>query len=1063
MMKSIARCLLVPVLLVLPAFATVTVTSPAKSTAVTSPVHFVATATSTCAKGVAAMGVYVNDKLIYTVKAKELNTEIALALGAQHTVVEEWDKCGGASVETVNLTVVSRKTTVKISADPASVKAGASSVLKVVAADATKVTVAGTDGSSYTLADTGGSETVSPHATTTYTATAVGAAATVTSKTTITVTVPAPTVSIKANPTSIVAGSASMLSVVAAYATKVTILGSDGSSYTLAATGGTESVSPTATTTYTVKAVGAKSTVTSKATVTVTAPPAPTISITANPTSINSGSASSLTVVAENSTKVTITGSNGTSYSLPATGGVQSVSPTATTTYTATAVGPKVTTTAKAVVTVTAAPAPTVTLQAVPPSIVTGGSSVLTVTTTNATSVTLTGSDGSTYKMSSSGGTQSVSPTATTKYTATAFGATSGVSVQAAATVTVGAKAITSMAVTASSTDFRLGASQQFTATATYNDNSTADVTATAAWTVANLAVATVDSSGLVTSVASGSTTVAASLNGITGSAPFTVAIASGTGVNVPTWHFDTYRSGLNSNELSLSTTNVSSQTFGKLFSYIVNGYAYAQPLLVSGVTINGSVHNVLYVATETDDVYAFDADNFGSGAPLWHVSLLQSGETPDNPGSSSAIQPTIGVTSTPVIDLSSNPTTTNTMYVVSKQTASGGSFFRLNALDITTGAQKFGGPVKISASVPATNSASNKGVQTLTTACIQRSALLEAYGNIYFGFGSCHTGWLLGYSASTLAQTGVFNASPNLNGEGQWASAGGVWMGGGGPASNGDGSVYITTGNGPWDGKTAWSDSVLQLNPTTLAVQSYFTPQYYQYMDCADGDLASGGLMLIPGSSPPMGLAGAKTGWMYLVNTAHLGGEQANDAGALDTLIFEPDLSAPYSKSCTDATKNTIQASDYEIYSTAAYFNGSVYQGITADAVDIPAGLRQFTLSGTTLTPSTYTAFGNEQNIRGTTPFISSNGASDGVIWMIDQGLPLGNSSPITATLRAFDPTNLSTELYNSNINPSDAPGYGIKFTTPIVANGKVYISTGHNLTTAATPQGEIDVYGLN
>ena len=658
----------------------------------------------------------------------------------------------------------------------------------------------------------------------------------------------------------------------------------------------------------------------------------------------------------------------------------------------------------------------------------------------------------------------------TTTVTATLGG------VSGSANFTVTAPALKSIKISPSSASIVYGSTQQFTATAGYTDGSTTDVSATAAWSVANTAVATIDSNGLATAVAVGSTKATAMLNGVSASAAITVTAPGSTGVNIPTWHGDTLRSGLNDNEQSLTTANVNSQTFGKLFTYSVNGYAYAQPLLMSGVTINGAVHNVLYVATETNDVYAFDADNSGAGGGLlWHKSLNQSGETPDNVGSTSSIYPTIGITGTPVIDPA-----TNIMYVVSKHTPSkGATFFRLSALDITTGNQALGGPVVISASIPTTETSEfPTGFQTLTTSCIQRTALLEAYGNIYFGFGSCHSGWMLAYDAQTLLQTGIFNSSPNLDGEGTWASAGGVWMGGGGPASNGDGYVYMTTGNGPWDGQTAFSDSILQFvpptlsssSPTTMQPASYFTPQDYQYMDCSDGDLASGGLLLIPNSN--MALAGAKTARMYLVNTANLGGMQANDTGAFDTLLFESDLSPSFSKTCTDTTSSfgtlshKIQASSYEIYSTAAYFNGSVYQGITAEAANIPAGLRQFTLSGNTLTPSTYTAYGNDQQIRGTTPFISANGNSDGVVWMLDQNEPLGASgySPGIAVLRAFDPNNLGApELYDSNMNSSDAPGYGIKFTSPIVANGKVYIATGTTLETATSQTGEIDVYGLN
>lgn len=876
------------------AFATVKVTSPSAGSTVTSPVQYLATATApSCSKGVASMGIYVDNKLIYVAKGDKLDTAIKLAKGSEHTVVEEWDKCGKASVSTINLTVVTAKpATVAISAAPASISAGNSSVVSVTATNASQVILTGSNGTSYILGVTGGTEVVSPAATTTYTATATG-------------------------------------------------------------TSGTK--------------------VAAKATVTVTASQAPTVTIAANPTSIVLGSSSMLTVGATHATEVGVSGSDGSSYSFGATGGKTSVTPTSTTTYTATATG--------------------------------------------------------------AGGKISM----------------------ASATVTVGTKTLKSIAVAPNSSSFAMGTTQQFTATATYSDNSTGNVTTTASWSIANSSVASITDNGVASANAAGATRAIASLGGVSGTAAFSVTVAPGTAVNVPTWHFDTYRSGLNGNEASLSPVNVNSKTFGKMFSYLIDGYAYAQPLLVSDITIQGSQHNVLYVATQYDSVYAFDADNYGTGVPLWKVSLLQPGETPATSG---PIVPFEGVTSTPAIDL-----TTNTLYVVSKHHASSGSFFRLNALDITTGAQKFGGPVKISASVPATNSSSVDGVQTLTTACTQRSALLLAYGNVYFGFGSCPVGWLLGYDAQTLKQTGVFNASPNLNGEGEYASAGGVWMGGGGPASNGDGNVYATTGNGPWDGKTAWSDSVLKFSPT-LAILDYFTPEIYQYMDCSDGDLASGGLLLIPGTT--QALAGGKLGYLYLVNTTNLGQEQAGDAGALWTGAFEPDLNPPNSKGCLDAngTTYTIEFNHYEVYGTSAYFNGSIYLGVTAEAAGIQAGLRGFELSGNSLKAGSYSSYGTQQEIRGTTPFVSANGTTSGIVWMLDQGLPLQSSAsgaPATATLRAFDPNNLATEYYDSNMNASDQPGYGIKFTSPIVANGKVYISTGHDVTTATNPQGEIDVYGLN
>jgi hypothetical protein len=626
-------------------------------------------------------------------------------------------------------------------------------------------------------------------------------------------------------------------------------------------------------------------------------------------------------------------------------------------------------------------------------------------------------------------------------------------------TVSGTTKPISSIAVTPRAASFATGSTEQFTATATYSDGSTANITSTATWSMGNTSVATISPSGLATGIASGTSSVMAEKGGITGRVVASVTVAAGTGVDVPMWHVDTNRSGLNANETSLTPSNVAPLSFGKLFSYAVDGYVYGEPLLMSGITVNGAAHNVIYVATEHDSVYAFDADNYDTGAPLWQVSLLQTvGGVTETPITVGPIQPYQGVTSTPVIDPS-----TNTIYVVSEQSLSGHSTFRLNALDITTGAQKFGGPITIQASVPGTNSDSVNGVVSLTTSCIQRTALLLANGNVYMGFGSCHSGWLLAYDASTLVQTGVFNSSPNLDGEGQYASAGGVWMGSGGPVADSAGNIYITTGNGPWDGKTAFADSILKFN-ATLTLQDYFTPDDYAFMDCDDGDLGAGGLILIPGTTEVV--AGGKTGMMYMANTTNLGQESANDAGITQELFWGTGLINAYSSTCTDTISGTAMINSYEIFGTPAYFNGSLYLGVTPTATGVPAGIRQFSYSGGMLTPGAVTAPSVQEGTRGTTPFISADGTSNGILWMIDTGLPLQNTNgngTTTATLRAYDVTNLSNELYNSSTNSADVPGYGIKFSSPVVANGRVYITTGHDLTTVPNPQGEIDVYGLH
>ena len=649
----------------------------------------------------------------------------------------------------------------------------------------------------------------------------------------------------------------------------------------------------------------------------------------------------------------------------------------------------------------------------------------------------------------------------------------SGVSGTATLTVATVARVLKSIAVTPASASITMGLTQQFTATGTYTDGSTGDVGATATWSIANQAVATVNTAGLVSGIAAGSSTLSANIGGVTGSAPFSVTVAAASAASVLTWHFDNNRTGLNSTETSLTPANVSSQTFGKLFSYQVDGYMYAEPVLKSNVTIGGKVHNVVYVSTENDSVYAFDADSYGTGAPLWQVSLLLTGETPLTNG---PIKPVEGVTSTPVIDPS-----TNTIYVVSSQTSSSsGSTFRLHALDIATGAEKFGGPAQLNVSAAATNGDSQGGVQILTTSCIQRAALLLANGNIYMGFASCHSGWLVAYSASTLAQAGVFNASTILNGEGPYASAGGIWMGAGGPVADSAGNVYVTTGNGPWNGTNAWGDSFLKFPPTptagangTMQPIDYFTPSIYQYMDCQDSDLAAGGLLLIPGSNQLLG--GGKTGTMFLVNSGTLGHESATDAGVTKEQVWGaglPNGGTYTSIPCLDVngTSYTAQIASYEIFGTPAYYNNSVYLGVTPTSSTAPGGVRQFD-SGT-LTPSAMTQPTINQGTRGTSPFISSSGTTNGIVWMIDQGYPIQNtnkepgtgtaSPPTNATLYAYNADQFPTELYDSSKNLGDTPGYGIKFSSPIVANGKVYISTAHDLVTVTNPHGEIDVYGL-
>jgi hypothetical protein len=667
-------------------------------------------------------------------------------------------------------------------------------------------------------------------------------------------------------------------------------------------------------------------------------------------------------------------------------------------------------------------------------SLVAGQSATLSWSATNASSVTVDNGIGSV----STTGTRSVSPLQTTTYNFTATG--SGGSTTTAVTVSVTQPGPPTVTLSASPSTISAGASSSL------------------AWMTMNATSVTIDnkigsvaSNGSMAVSPSATTTYTATATGLggTATAPTTIVVAvppppNGT-VSIPTWHMDNTRSGLNSNETQLTPANVNSASFGKLFSYLVDGYMYAQPLYVSNLTINGAKHNVVFAATEQASVYAFDADNFANSAPLWKVSLLQSGESPQAGGNP---QPFQALTSTPVIELA-----TNTMYLVSAQKTTGTPFFRLSALDITTGHQRAGSPVLITASAPGTNSDSVGGMIMLTSSCLQRASLLLAQGTLYLGFSACHSGWLLSYDAASLTQLGVLNTSPNVDGYGQFGGAGGIWMGGGGPAADDQGNVYVSTGNGFYDGGPEWGDSVLKLDSHLNAID-HFAPFDWAYLQCTDRDLSSGGVMLLPGQTQL--LAGGKAGKMYLINTTNLGHMQAGDAGAAQTFWFNNNHGTA---SCVDNHANTVTGDSafYSFYSTAAWFNGSAFIGTD------PGPVRQFTLASGQFTAGAETPDGIGSLTLGTTPFISANGTSNGIVWMIDHGQPIQTSpTPTAAALRAYDAADITHELYNSTQTLADVPGFGIKFTSPIVANGKVFMGTAHDSLSSPNPQGELDVYGL-
>ena len=543
--------------------------------------------------------------------------------------------------------------------------------------------------------------------------------------------------------------------------------------------------------------------------------------------------------------------------------------------------------------------------------------------------------------------------------------------------------------------------------------------------------------------------------------------------VSVLTQHNDIGRTGQNLSETILTPTSVSSAAFGKLFSYPVDGYIYAQPLYVPGVSIPGQgVHNLVFVATEHDSVYAFDADGL-SQTPVWQVSFINpslgittvpsgdvnntTGELPAAPSCPNDIVPEIGITGTPVIDPQSG-----TLYVVAKTKevdASGKAHHkqRLHALDITTGAEKFGGPVVLGdailsapylsggtstyvsgPTVTGSGSDSTGGIVPFDAVwALNRGGLLLLNGIVYIPWGSHgdsgpYHGWVTAYNAQTLGLAALFNDSPN----GTTQTEGGIWMGGGGPAADSAGNIYVSTGNGTFDvtgsSKPAYGNSVLRLAPTTLSVADYFTPFEQANLDSQDLDLAAGGVVVLPdqtGTNPHLLVAGGKEGKVYLINRDNMGKYQQCGA-TCDAVVSEFALNP--SGGFTGA-----------IFSVPAYFNGFVYyQGVNQV-------LKAFSLSNGTLSSTPASQSNTSFNFPGATPSISANGTSNGIVWTIQVD---GYANGTPAVLHAYNALNLSSELYNSNKIAADQLAPGVKINSPTIANGKVYVGT----------QTQLSVFGL-
>jgi hypothetical protein len=504
--------------------------------------------------------------------------------------------------------------------------------------------------------------------------------------------------------------------------------------------------------------------------------------------------------------------------------------------------------------------------------------------------------------------------------------------------------------------------------------------------------------------------------------------------VNVTTYHNDNARTGQNTNETTLTPANVNSTTFGKLFTNTVDGVVYAQPLYMSNVGIGGGTHNVLYVATQHDSVYAIDAD---TGTVYWQTSLIPAGGSTVSSSvdlNCGDISVEVGITGTPVIDPA-----TATLYVVAKVKLNGVILQYLHALDITTGTDKFGGPTSITATVAGNASDGDGSIVAFNTRQEnQRAALLLENGHVIIGWTAhCDKipwhGWIISYSASTLTQEGIYMASPNGYGNG-------IWMSGGGPAADATGNIYFATGNGSWNA-TDLGDSVVKLGQpsgATLPVLDSFTPYNQGSLASVDSDLSSGGLILLPTLANGQQLLAimGKQGNIYLLDRNNLGKYCITQTPA-----------------CTNTNPQIVQEVDGALtglWGVPAFWNGNLYWGGGNDNTGAAEALKAYSFnaggSGKISTAATSVS-AKLFNFSGPVPSISSNGTSNAILWGIDDGRARSTcvSGSNCQVLYAYDATNLNTMLYNSSqaANLRDVPGTAVKFVTPTVANGKVYVGS--------------------
>jgi hypothetical protein len=500
--------------------------------------------------------------------------------------------------------------------------------------------------------------------------------------------------------------------------------------------------------------------------------------------------------------------------------------------------------------------------------------------------------------------------------------------------------------------------------------------------------------------------------------------VVTSAGTDVTTYHNDIARTGQNTTETMLTQANVNMTTFGLLRNLAVDGLVDAEPLYLSQLSVAGAVHNVVFIVTEHDSVYAFDSD---SGAQLWKVSLLGSGETTSDDRGCGQVTPEIGITSTPVIDR--NAGAHGILYAVAMSKNGSTYFQRLHALDITTGAELEGGPVTVQATYPGTGDNSSGGQVAFDPGQYkERAALLLLNGVIYTSWAShCdfspYTAWIMGYNERTLAQTSVLNLTPN-------GSEGSIWQSGGGLAADAQGNIYALIANGKFDtaldvngfpNQQDYGNGFVKVSTTggNLKVADYFNMSNTVNESGGDVDLGSGGPMVLPdlsyGTVDTLNLAvgAGKDGNLYVVNRNNMGKWNANSNNVYQEL--------------PGALPNGV-------FGAPAYFNNAVYY------CDVNSTLKSFSIAGGKLS-TTPVQTGASFTYPGLLPSVSTNGTSNGIVWGIEN---TGN-----AVLHAFAANNLTQELYNSDqaSNGRDHFGSGNKFITPMIADGKVFAATTNSV----------------